>query len=198
MEDDEDPTVPGHKLCGYLCAVLTVAPSSPLPRLGARLLLSSESASVAFRSPDGVVLSPPRSPEPRDAASAVEIAPSPPTPPGRRSGKKRKAKKRGDSAEPKRKGTAARRRRSIGMVNGSASVAEQLGALVAHRCLRIAARIVWTGDRGGGEGGEVRAVVLVDVYVPVEVWEGWQFPRAGSVAGALFRHLRYPVALFHC
>jgi hypothetical protein len=36
----------------------------------------------------------------------------------------------------------------------------------------------------------VRVVVLVDVYLPVQVWSGWQFPKSGSVAGAVFRHLR--------
>jgi hypothetical protein len=36
----------------------------------------------------------------------------------------------------------------------------------------------------------VRVVVLVDVYLPVQVWSGWQFPKSGSAAGAVFCHLR--------
>lgn len=73
------------------------------------------------------------------------------------------------------------------MVKGSVSALEQIHALVAHRCIRISARLVWVGDRGG----ELRAVVLVDVFLPMELWSGWQFPRSGSVAAAVFRHLRY-------
>lgn len=82
--------------------------------------------------------------------------------------------------------------RKIGQVHGSISVVHQLHALVAHRCVKVNARVVWVGGGGGGGGGdgEVRAMVLVDVYVPIAAWSGWQFPRSGGIAGALFRHLR--------
>ncbi|KAI5410847.1 F-box protein At3g54460 [Lathyrus oleraceus] len=78
------------------------------------------------------------------------------------------------------------KRKKIGTVNGSFSVVHQLHALVVRRCLEIDARVlcvVEVLDR-------VRVVVLVDVYLPVRVWSGWQFPKSGSVAGAVFRHLR--------
>lgn len=79
------------------------------------------------------------------------------------------------------------KRKKIGTVNGSFSVVHQLHALVVRRCLEIDARVlcvVEVLDR-------VRVVVLVDVYLPVRVWSGWQFPKSGSVAGAVFRHLRF-------
>lgn len=63
----------------------------------------------------------------------------------------------------------------------------QLYALVVRKCLEIDARVlcvVEVLDR-------VRVVVIVDVYLPVQVWCGWQFPKSGSVAGAVFRHLRF-------
>ncbi|XP_059447014.1 F-box protein At3g54460 isoform X2 [Corylus avellana] len=78
-----------------------------------------------------------------------------------------------------------RKVRKIGQVRGSISVVHQLHALVTHRCVKVNARVVWVG---GGDV-EVRAVVLVDVYVPIVAWSGWQFPRSGGIAGALFRHL---------
>lgn len=94
----------------------------------------------------------------------------------------------GNSEAPDSKGTPATKKRwgRIGMVHGSISVVRQLHALVAHKCLWILARIVHveSGSR------EIRAVVLVDVYLPAELWSGWQFPRSGSVAAALFKHLR--------
>ncbi|GER28534.1 SNF2 domain-containing family protein [Striga asiatica] len=74
----------------------------------------------------------------------------------------------------------------IGMVHGSISVVHQLNALVAHKCLRIAARIV---NASQAKCGEIRGVVLVDVYLPIGLWSGWQFPRSCSTAVALFKHL---------
>lgn len=83
----------------------------------------------------------------------------------------------------------AKRTRKVGTVNGSISVVHQLHALVTRKCLKIDARVVCV---------EVpRVVVLVDVYLPIQLWSGWQFPRSGSVAGAVFRHLRFAsVAVF--
>ncbi|KAM2523004.1 hypothetical protein PS1_029872 [Malus domestica] len=72
------------------------------------------------------------------------------------------------------------------MVHGSISVVHQLHALVVNKCLRIDARLVRVEAK---DSGEVRAVVLVDVYLPIAMLAGWQFPRSGSIAGALFQHL---------
>ncbi|XP_012567307.1 F-box protein At3g54460 [Cicer arietinum] len=75
--------------------------------------------------------------------------------------------------------------KKVGMVNGSFSVVHQLHALVVRKCLNIDARVVCVVE----ETSRVRVVVLVDVYLPIQVWTGWQFPKSGSVAGAVFRHL---------
>ncbi|KAK4414546.1 F-box protein [Sesamum alatum] len=48
-------------------------------------------------------------------------------------------------------------------------------------------RLAWTEVECGSR--EVRAVVLVDVYLPIALWSGWQFPRSSSIAAALFKHL---------
>ncbi|GFQ04949.1 F-box protein at3g54460 [Phtheirospermum japonicum] len=80
----------------------------------------------------------------------------------------------------------------IGMVHGSIGVVHQLQALVAHKCLRIVARIVKISpleDEFEGGNREIRGVVLVDVYLPMTLWSGWQFPRSTSTATALFKHL---------
>lgn len=71
------------------------------------------------------------------------------------------------------------------LVNGSVSVVHQLHALVAHKCLKITARVLRVARRDG----DVRAVVLVDVYLPIAVWSGWQFPRSRALAASLFKHV---------
>lgn len=74
----------------------------------------------------------------------------------------------------------------IGLVNGSISVVHQLYTLMSHKCLSIVSRVV---DVDEVEGKGCRVVVLVDVYLPIRVWSGWQFPRSATIAAALFRHL---------
>lgn len=93
----------------------------------------------------------------------------------------------------------------IGLVNGSISVVDQLYALVSRKCMSIFSRVVEV-DEVEGKGG--RVVVLVDVYLPIQVWSGWQFPRSAATAAALFRHLRcvgywfffwlFVVVMLHC
>lgn len=84
--------------------------------------------------------------------------------------------------------SSKRKRRRIGLVNGSPSVIHHLYALVTHKCLSIVARVV---SAAVSESGETRVVVLVDVYLRLAVWLGWQFPHARSVAGSVFSHLRF-------
>lgn len=74
----------------------------------------------------------------------------------------------------------------IGLVNGSVSVVHKIWVLVNAKCLRIHSRVVRSVAKR-----EVRVVVLVDVYLNIGLWCGWQFPRSKSTAAALFRHLRY-------
>lgn len=151
-----DEKVPDHKLCGYLCAVLTLPPlsiASTTPFSGPCHLTTADDNGVCFRCQNGVVLSAIR--------NAAVSGP--------------------DNVKNSRK----RGRKNIGMVNGSISVVNQIHALVAHKCLKIQARVLSVEE----SGEEARAVVLVDVYLPVDLWSGWQFPRSASVAGSLFRHI---------
>ncbi|WCJ39080.1 SNF2 domain-containing protein / helicase domain-containing protein / F-box family protein [Euphorbia peplus] len=78
-----------------------------------------------------------------------------------------------------------RGKRGIVMVSGSLSVVHQIHALVANKCVRVRVRVLGSEVKEG----EGRVVVLVDVYLHVDLWSGWQFPKSGAVAGALFRHL---------
>lgn len=85
-------------------------------------------------------------------------------------------------------GVLVKKRSRIGMVNGSLSVVYQLHKLVMKKCLRIFARVVEVVERDCGK--DVRVVVMVDVYLPIALWSGWQFPKSGpAAAAALFRHV---------
>ena len=169
-DDENDKSFPDHKLCGYLCTVLTVnsPPSAETLRFKkTRCEIFGDGLYVGFRSPNGVVLSVLDSaaePEQCESKNGVGAVVS--------SGKKRK-----------------KRVRKIGQVHGSISVVHQLQALVSHKCVKIDARVVCVFGPES-ESAEARAVVLVDVYLPIAVLSGWQFPRSGSIAAALFRHLR--------
>ncbi|KAG4974542.1 hypothetical protein JHK87_031363 [Glycine soja] len=147
-----DTSFADHKLCGFLCTVLTLTPRDdsdttdiPFPE---PCEIFGEGGEVGFRTPNGVVLGP--------VLDSLQCG----------GGGSNKIK----------------RRNKIGMVNGSVSVVHQLHAMVTRKCARIDARVVCVEALP-------RVVVLVDVYVPVQVWSGWQFPRSGPVAGAVFRHL---------
>ena len=56
-----------------------------------------------------------------------------------------------------------------------------------RKCSKLIARVIRVVE---DDCGEVRVVVLVDVYLPIGLWSGWQFPKFGTIAAALFRHLR--------
>uniref|UniRef100_A0ACD5XGY1 Uncharacterized protein n=1 Tax=Avena sativa TaxID=4498 RepID=A0ACD5XGY1_AVESA len=75
---------------------------------------------------------------------------------------------------------------------GGTSVVRQLRTLAGHRCVEVEARVLRVVTRKGedGEVVEARAVLLVDVYLPLAAWSGWQFPRSrASAAAAVFKHL---------
>lgn len=168
-----DDCVADYKLCGYLSVVLSA--SEPVPTgTPCHLLTGSE---IGFRSQNGVILSP--LPEGESSPSRDDNVESSP-----RIRTKRGKKALRNSVKGKKNGGKSRRK--IGMVNGSMSVVRQIHALVVHKCVEVEARVLRVE---GGDSGEARAVVLVDVYLPTELWSDWQFPRSGSVAGALFKHL---------
>ncbi|XP_057499200.1 F-box protein At3g54460-like isoform X2 [Actinidia eriantha] len=169
MED----SVPEHKLCGFLCAVLAIAPSqipsdfSQILPLNACCYVFGDGSEVGFRSESGVVLS---LIDPN--AGALETL-----------GEKGKSVE----SESGSSSSARKKWRRIGMVQGSVSVVHQIHALVMSKCLKVIARVIRVVEN---DFGEVRVVVLVDVYLPIGLWSGWQFPKFGTIAAALFRHLR--------
>ncbi|PUZ52966.1 hypothetical protein GQ55_5G016300 [Panicum hallii var. hallii] len=76
---------------------------------------------------------------------------------------------------------------------GGVSVVRLLRTLVASRCVEVEGTLLRVVTRRAGEGDdapvEARAVVLIDVYLPVAAWSGWQFPRSRTAAAALFKHV---------
>lgn len=194
MGDDDDFS--DFRLCGFLSVVLAVpSPQSELAnalRPGTRCYVSGESSDVCFTSQNGVVLSPIEiNPEPlsKGGVSRQDSEQCRGTVGGEGSGStevgdftpKREVSARGSRSSRKK------RTNRMGMVHGSMSVVHKIHALVLHKCLKIDAQVTFV-DIGGDE--KARVVLLVDVYLPIESWSGWQFPRSKTVAGALFRHLR--------
>ena len=180
-DNNDDKSFPDHKLCGYLCTVLTVQPDlSETLRFNTRCEIFGDGSEVGFESRDGVVL------------SVVQSAPDS----EQCEGKNGVASRSGGGSSLKKK---RRRVRKIGQVHGSISVVHQLHVLVVHKCVKIDARVVSVVKSLGAAApqAEARVVVLVDVYVPIEVWSSWQFPRSGPIAAALFRHLRCGAAILH-
>ncbi|CAD5325799.1 unnamed protein product [Arabidopsis thaliana] len=194
-----------HKLCGFLCTVLSVD-SPDLLQSGSSCFIFNDGSVTGFKSENGLILSltnpisnlqslisskgdhdvensgtieDGRLETPQKRRKCVE---------GESSGKRKtpKSKRRVLSGSKEKTVQGRKRVKSIGMVNGSISVVQQLHALVANKCLKIICRVVKVDK---GENGEERAVVLVDVYLPIELWSGWQFPKSQATAAALFKHL---------
>ncbi|XP_037466719.1 uncharacterized protein LOC119338495 [Triticum dicoccoides] len=75
-------------------------------------------------------------------------------------------------------GRGSAKKRGTG--GGGTSVVRQLRALVAAQCIEVEGRLLRVVAR--------RAVVLVDVHLPVAAWSGRQFRRSrSSAAAALFK-----------
>ncbi|KAI3676615.1 hypothetical protein L1987_86226 [Smallanthus sonchifolius] len=182
MEEINDYSIQDHKLSGYLCVVLSIPPSNTPNQSGGnagtktlgintRCDIFRDGEDVGFVSSDGFVLSliNSTSGNPTDGEVTSTL-------------QKLKSESGGVSMAVSKKKLS-----KIGLVQGSASVVHQVYALVKHKCLKIGSRVVRIVR--GNEEGEVRVVVLVDVWLPIAVWSGWQFPRSRSTAAALFRHL---------
>ncbi|XP_010427144.1 PREDICTED: F-box protein At3g54460-like isoform X2 [Camelina sativa] len=201
--------IDNHKLCGFLCIVLSVD-SPDLLQLGSSCSIFNDGSVTGFKSDNGIILSlinPTTSnlkslissqgdhddaedcgtiglETPQKRRKCVEVGSS-----SNSSGSTRKSlksKRRVSSGSKEKTGGGRKRGRSIGLVNGSISVVQQLHALVAYKCLKIYSRVVKVDK---GENGEERAVVLVDVYLPIALWSGWQFPKSQATAAAVFKHI---------
>ncbi|CAN0917001.1 F-box protein At3g54460 [Linum grandiflorum] len=193
MEQEQDP-FPGLKLCGYLCAVLSTPSlaSSSLPFLSPCRPFSDGHRVGFLTEQDNVFLSPIPADSTLDPQETVAaVAENTGISFGKRSGsslrKRKSIAKTGGCLSRSESRTKRKVVRGIGMVNGSLSVVHQIHSLVTHKCVEADARVLQVQVRESD--GDVRVVVLVDVYLPTLLWSGWQFPRSGPVAGALFRHL---------
>lgn len=163
----DENSIPDHKLCGFLCTVLKIPLSHPAdltktltPHTPCQLFAGD--SEIGFVSQKGIVFSVINPNAEEVVAAECSSRPS--------------------------SSSVMKKWRRIGLVHGSLSVVHQLHALVNHKCLEIRARVInFAVDEQNW--GEIRVVVLVDVYLPIELWSGWQFPRMGSTAAALFRHL---------
>ncbi|CAK7336531.1 unnamed protein product [Dovyalis caffra] len=184
MDDRDHDPYPDHKLCGYLCTVLTSP--QPLPFLShCHLVTDGSHQQIRFKSLNDVILSPISNPGDKNETISPQESSN--------AGKKKKNKRvgrRGSSSKKSNNTVGKKRggRRGLGMVNGSVSVVHQIHALVMHKGIKIIARVLHV-DESEDEVGEVRVVVIVDVYLRVSVLSGWQFPKSGSIAGSLFGHL---------
>ncbi|KAL4562118.1 hypothetical protein LXL04_034312 [Taraxacum kok-saghyz] len=184
MEENQDYSIRDHKLCGYLCVVLSISNNNTqnqsvdnsitkIPIVNTSCDIFRDGTDVGFVSPDGFVLS---------LINSSSINSSPTDGEGTETPHKSKSECGGGSM-----GVSRKKLSKIGLVHGSVSVVHQLQALVNKKCMNITSRVVRIARNE--ESGEVRVVVLVDVYLPISLWSGWQFPRSRSTAAALFRHL---------
>ncbi|XP_050232370.1 F-box protein At3g54460 [Mercurialis annua] len=164
MEEDDDSYYPNHKLCGYLSTILSLPSPPPSPSLSflSACHLFTDGNEFGFKSDNGVVLSPPN----KNNVSDYHI----------------KSRNGGVSSASRKR---YKNKRGIGMVNGSLSVVDQIHALVVSKCIEVRPRVLKVVE----EEPKYNVVVLVDVYLPIELWTGWQFPKSKSTAAALFRHL---------
>ncbi|OVA04873.1 SNF2-related [Macleaya cordata] len=183
-KEEEEP-FQQHKLCGFLCVILSVESHqndlfNALAFNTRCYIFGDGSVGVEFRSENGIVLSPINGngnnsvPEENhqdvnnsrvlDSSSLGKNKVL-----GRESGSSRKNK-----------------RRRMGLVHGSMSVVHQLHLLTMNKCLDILSRVVRVSAR---DDGNARVVLLIDVYLPLALWSGWQFPKSGSTAASLFSHL---------
>ncbi|URD79798.1 CW-type Zinc Finger [Musa troglodytarum] len=170
-----------HKLCGFLQVVLSVPSPTQTLTPGASCSLFSDGPNVGFRSDEGVLLLPLPDRTAAPPPATEDAAAATPTP------ERTIAAFENAVATLPSLASKRRRRKVAGLVNGSMSVVHQLQALTAYKCVKIDARVVRISARGDGE---VREVVLIDLYLPIAVWSGWQFPRSGALAASLFKHAR--------
>ncbi|KAM3290230.1 F-box protein [Capsicum chacoense] len=156
-----DNSIPDHKLCGYFLTAVKIKTSPSPYSTKVHLPLNSQCYIAGDSSNVHFV-----------ADNDVVLTP----------------------IEEERGGVVVTKKRSRigGMVHGSLSVVRQLHKLVMGKCLKVAVRVVDVVERGGegdDDGEEVRVVVMVNVYLPIALWSGWQFPKSGPAAAALFHHV---------
>ncbi|GAB4827393.1 hypothetical protein Ancab_034278 [Ancistrocladus abbreviatus] len=191
MED----SIPDHKLCGFLCTVLRANDfdhQSKTLEFGTLCHSFSTGSEFGFKSETGVVLTPIIDfSNQNDSTNDVGNLDASSELGG--GSQKSEEKEDGTSAltSMKTEKNKKQRKNRMGLVDGSVSVVHQIRVLLNHKCLTVLGRVVGLlviGQSRGG-GGQVWVVMLIDVYLPIALWSGWQFPRSGSTAAAFFRHL---------
>lgn len=170
-----------YKLCGFLHVVFSVKTSNPpltTPLVGSSCSFDSESADLYLRTDDGTTLVPI---EDSDNSSLQETSldcenPNAVTPDARG----------GCVVECGNASNASgKKRRRLGLVNGSRSVVRQLRSLTIKNRMEAKGLVVGVSKRGQ----ELRAVVLLDVYLPLALWSDPQFWKPGMTAAAVLGHL---------
>ncbi|XP_077250709.1 SNF2 domain-containing protein / helicase domain-containing protein / F-box family protein [Tasmannia lanceolata] len=205
-----------HKLCGFFCSVLsvnspqqkekndlfktleTLAPGTPFslfrdgPNLGFRSFddfISLLPIQSSRNSQLGCEFSSPNLGKIRVQASNDGVN----TSRKRRWGGKIRVQKNDDLGKIRVQGSEdggnglRNRRRGMGFVDRSINVIEKVHALTLRNCLKIVASLVRVSV--SRDGNDARAVLLIDVYLPLALWSGWQFPKSGAIAASLFKHL---------
>ncbi|WOK99090.1 F-box protein [Canna indica] len=164
-----------HKLCGFIQVVLSASSVTEAPSPGDPCSPSTDGPNVGFRSQEGAALLLPLPvPPPPGEDAAAALSPD-----------KTTAGVSSGAVTPASSASKRRRRRVVGLVKGSMSAVHQLHVLTSRKCLKIDATVVRISARGDAE---VRVVVLIDLYLPIAVWSGWQFGRSGPLAACLFKH----------
>ncbi|ERN16230.1 hypothetical protein AMTR_s00063p00087380 [Amborella trichopoda] len=164
------PSIPDtndHKLCGFLLAVLSLNP----PNQEQEHHEPEESPQLTIDSPLFLSSEGPNAGFRTGAGHLLSPVSNEPSLP---SGQKQMTPN----------GSSSRKRRRVG--HGGTSIVRHLHVLIANKCIRICARIIRVLER---EVEGARAVVIVDVYLPLSLWSGWQFPKFGAMAASLFAHL---------
>ncbi|KAF3336839.1 F-box protein [Carex littledalei] len=162
MEDSQSHT--NHKLCGFLRAVVSLPRSQTLLPL-TPCKLCSDGAKICFISDSRLSLFPIEHPEEPDNGNSNSNSNSP-----------------ADNS-------FSLRTRYLALARGSASVIHQLHLLVSKKFAEIEARVLRVYAREVGGVEERRAVVLVDIYLPISIWSGWQFPTWRGLVVSLFKHV---------
>ncbi|XP_057524040.1 F-box protein At3g54460 [Amaranthus tricolor] len=164
--------LPDYKLCGYLTTVVSSIHSyAKTLEFGTILHICTDGSHVGFKTHSGLFLKSISDPgySNGDANSNSKESPV-------MKKKKKKVVKNGKSVKTVK---------NIFHGNGTVSVIHQLKRLVNQKCLKIVATVVGTSI----SDNKFRVAVLVDAYLPVALWSGWQFPRSSTTAASLFRHL---------
>lgn len=175
MEEEVSPIPLNHKLCGFLTTILS---SPKILAFGTHLKLFSHKSDVGFKSNSDVILSPFVESDRR-----IDLDDLDSTAAAVKGKNKRKKTKKGENARSPTK--------KVGSVNLNGivvSVVHQLKTLVNGKCLEIVARVVGNSI-GEGDNSEVKVAVMVDVYLPIALESGWQFPKSATTAASVFRHL---------